>query len=145
MTYSIILCFLFFFPSLQQYNQSDEAYDDKSACNHSVHSVLTYRLFGSQFVFFQYDILVIGYGCFVYLLHVSGIGLLLTIVQPVGNERLEPGIVTNELCAGGTLLACDLCMQGSSGFQLLIRCFPVTSMTAVMAWNAAGLTRRKYS
>lgn len=110
--------FLFIlFLSLQQYDQSDEGDDDKTACNHSIHSVLTYRLFGSQFVFFQYDILAIGCGCFVYLLHVLGIGLLLAIAQLVGNERLEPGIVTNELCAGGTLLACDLCMQGSSSFS----------------------------
>lgn len=81
--------FLFIlFSFLQQYDQSDEGDDDKTACNHSVHPVLTYRLFGSQFVFFQYDILAIGCGCFVYLLHVLGIGLLLAIIQLVGNERL---------------------------------------------------------
>ena len=44
--------------------------------------------FGSQCVVFQYDILAIGCGCFVYLLHVLGIGLLLAIIQLVGNERL---------------------------------------------------------
>ena len=88
MTYSIILCFyLFFFSFLQQYDQSDEGDDDKTACNHSIHPVLTYRLFGSQFVFFQYDILAIGCGCFKIPPSCSGYRSV-SIIQLVGNERL---------------------------------------------------------